>query len=467
MHRLPLLALLLAATALSPAVWAAPPAKRVDAMTTRVTFSRAVQSAAPAVVNIYAARVLAPRQGPAQDPAWQHMLPKEKAMRERVDKSLGSGVIVRPDGVVVTNLHVIDGADAIKVVLADGREFAATLVGQDDKLDLGVLKLTLTSNERLPAARYGESDTLQVGDVVLALGNPFGIGQSVSFGVVSAVQRSAAALSQYGKFIQTDAAINPGNSGGALIDSTGALVGINSAIFSRNGASAGIGFAVPTTLVKRVVDDILRTGRVVRPWFGAEGEAVSPNLAQELKLPNVSGVALTGVMEGSPAANAGLKRGDVLLTLAGQPATDPATLNEQILATPNLLNQPTPLTYWRGGRAINGSITLTALPPRALGQQGVLKGYNPLTGAKVEPLSPALNVEIGLPMSSRGIALVALSDRPLAGFKHPLQPGDVLLAINGIPLHNAAEVQGALDSDRKTWRIRYLRDGKIREVVVQ
>lgn len=454
------------ALALPVAAVARPKVERVDIVNTRVTFAHAVRAAEPSVVNIYAAKVVTARTIPAQDPGLQRLLPADGPARERVERSLGSGVIVRDDGIVVTNLHVIEGAQAIKVVLSDGREFGARLVGQDDKLDVAVLRMD-TQGTRVPAARFGNSDTLQVGDVVLALGNPFGVGQSVSFGIVSAVQRSAAPLSPYARFIQTDAPINPGNSGGALVDSTGAVVGINSGIFSKSGVSNGIGFAIPASLVQRIVGDIVATGSVVRPWFGAEGQAMGPTLAKELGLPDSRGVLLTGVLPGSPAAEAGLQRGDVLLNLAGQAVDNPAALNEQILATPNLLGKATALTYWRGGRRLDTTVVLTALPPRATNAQVIVKGYNPLAGVTLEPLSPALNVDLGLAMSTKGVAVVDVPAQPLAAFKVGVQPGDMLMAINGNTIREPGDVQGALDSSRTKWELRYMRKGRVVNVVVQ
>ena len=441
---------------------------REDLANTRVTFAHAVKQAAPSVVNIYAAQILPDnRQMLANNPDYQHLLPSGP-VTERIRRSLGSGVIVRDDGVVVTNLHVIQGADAVKVVLADGREFAATQIGHDDKLDLAVLRLQMPKNETVPAATFGNSETLQVGDVVLALGNPFGIGQSVSFGVVSAVERSAAALSPYARFIQTDAPINPGNSGGALIDSTGKVVGINSGIFSKSGTSNGIGFAIPSSMVERVVKDIVTTGRVIRPWFGAEGQQVSDSLARELGLRAGTGVFITNIIPGSPADVAGLRKGDVLLSLSGKTIPNPAALSEQIVAMPDLLNKQTAITYWRGGKVVKAYVTLTALPPRLTGQQLEVKGYNPLTGYTLEPLSPALNVEIGLPLSARGVAIVQAPDRPpLNAFKLTLLPGDVLTTINNIPVSTPQDVQVALASSRSSWDITYRRNGRTQQVHLQ
>jgi Do/DeqQ family serine protease len=428
---------------------------RQDIGSVRVTFAHAVAKAEPAVVNIYAARVN--RATLAQEPGLRPLIPQDNRMTDRIAKSLGSGVIVKAEGVVVTNLHVIDGAQAIKVVLSDGREFPAKKIGQDEKLDLAVLQIERKSNERLPVATFGNSETLRVGDVVLAIGNPFGIGQSVSFGIVSAVERSAAALSPYARFIQTDAPINPGNS-------TGALVGVNSGIFSKSGSSNGIGFAIPVTLVKRVVEDITTTGYVVRPWFGAEGQAVTPAVAKELNMVAVTGVQLTGVLPNSPAARAGLQTGDVILKLGGGTVENPADLNEQILAMPNLLNKATQLVYWRNGRQQQTDVTLTAMPERNVSSQTLLKGYNPLSGVTVEELSPSLNTQLNLPLTTKGVVVSGLPSEKLGAFDMPVQEGDMLMAINGSTIRYAIDAQTALNSSRSNWDLRIMRGGRVMNI---
>ncbi len=451
-----LLTLVIAVVVAMPVVGVAAPRKNVQDV--RVTFSKAVEKAEPAVVNIYAARVNTnvPKTG------LQNMPAVDGRMQERIARSLGSGVIVRSSGVVVTNLHVIDGAQAIKVVLSDGREFSAKKVGQDEKLDLAILQIYRSSNEALPAAKFGNSDNLAVGDVVLAIGNPYGIGQSVSFGIVSAVERSAMQLSPYARFIQTDASINPGNSGGALVDSTGALVGINAGIFSKSGASNGIGFAIPASLVERVVNDITTKGTVVRPWFGAEGQMVTEMSAREAGLQRAQGVQIASVLPGSPAMRAGLQAGDIILSLDGNAIENPADLNEQILAMPNLLNKDAKLVYWRGGKRIDTTVTLTALPDRKTGSQLLIKGYNPMNSVKVEELGPALAAELKLPMGTKGVVAIDVPGAPaLEAFSMPVEYGDLIMAINGSTIRTVGDVQQALESSRKEWSFRLLRGGKV------
>lgn len=439
-------------------------AQAATAASVRGSFSSAVKVATPSVVNIYTSKVAEgsamekdPRMGRLVGPA-----------RDRVRQGLGSGVIVRDGGFVVTNLHVIQGASSVKVGLSDGREYNARVAGSDEKLDIAVLKLDVPGGTRLPVAKIGDSDSLEVGDVVLALGNPYGIGQSASMGIVSAVARSNASLSAYGQFIQTDASINPGDSGGALIDSTGALVGINTAIYTKTGGNVGIGFAIPSNLVKTVVNDIASVGRVVRPWLGAEGQAMTEGVARELGLRDRNGVLLTAVVPNSPAALAGLKPGDVIIRLAGKDVTDPASLNDRIMATPNLLNRPTSIVIWREGKMSEVQATLTALPPRDVEGRVTVTGYNPLNGVVVEALTPSLNADLSLALSTRGVAVVNVPVKaPLAGFNMEVQPGDLLLAINGSTIRSPRDVQKAVDSDRRKWDLRLQRDGRVIKLLLQ
>jgi serine protease Do len=434
----------------------------------RESFAPAVRAAAPAVVNLFAARLAVDGADPRG--AWREGMAGAvpAPVQQRVQQSLGSGVLVRADGTLVTNLHVIAGADSAKAVLADGREFALRLVAQDDKLDVAVLQLVGLKGT-VPVMRFGDSDSLQVGDVVLALGNPFGMGQSVSMGVVSALARSAAPVGVYSQYIQTDAAINPGNSGGALIDSTGALVGLNTAIFSKTGASMGIGFALPGNLMQQVVADLLQSGRVVRPWLGAEGQAVTSAAKQALQVPGVGGIQLTGIMAGSPAAAAGLQVGDVLLALAGVSVPDPSALNELLVRDPLLLKKTVSARVWRDGQVREMPLQLTALPPRRSAEQVVISGYNPLTGVVLEPLGPALNVELGLALKTVGVAVVQLPARgPLGGaFGQKVVVGDVLVEINGQSVQTAKDAQRALGTSRSGWTLKVRRGGKVVTLAVQ
>src|SRR6187200_3429693 len=273
----------------------------------RLSYAPVVQQVAPAVVNVYAAKVVQNRNPLLDDPIFRRFFGVPGGLGNQVQRSLGSGVIVDAGGLIVTNNHVIEGADEVKVSLADKREFEASLVLKDPRTDLAILRIK-DGRERFPVLDFADSDALQVGDVVLAIGNPFGVGQTVTHGIVSALARTQVGVSDYQFFIQTDAAINPGNSGGALVDMTGKLVGINTAIFSRSGGSQGVGFAIPANMVQVVVASARSGGGAVkRPWLGAKLQAVTPDLADRFDLKRPAGAVVTNVAAASPAARAGIK----------------------------------------------------------------------------------------------------------------------------------------------------------------
>jgi Do/DeqQ family serine protease len=285
-----------------------------------VSYADAVQNTAPAIVNIHTQKVVAERNPFANDPIarWLFGGTPNSSTRQRIERSLGSGVIFTPQGYVLTNHHVIRDADEIIVILADGRESLATVVGTDAATDLAVLKIPMNN---LPSITLGDPARLRVGDVVLAIGNPFGVGQTVTQGIVSAIGRSQLGISTYENFIQTDAAINPGNSGGALIDALGRLVGINTAIFSQSGGSVGIGFAIPVDLAQQVMQSIIEHGYVVRGWIGIEAQEISPLLAESFGLPHTQGVLIAGILRGGPADEAGMRPGDVITHIDQTPVT--------------------------------------------------------------------------------------------------------------------------------------------------
>jgi Do/DeqQ family serine protease len=303
-----------------------PDAPRANALT---SYADAVKQAAPAVVNVYTTKEVR-RRGVPDDPLYRYFFGDSRGGADRV-ASLGSGVIANAEGYVLTNNHVVQAADEIAVALSDGRQVEAKLVGADPESDLAVLKIAARD---LPVITFGRSDSLKVGDVVLAIGNPFDVGQTVTMGIVSALGRTNLGINTFENFIQTDAAINQGNSGGALVDSNGHLVGINTAIFSRTGGSIGIGFAIPSTLVLQVMDQLVKTGKVVRGYFGVEPEDLTPDLADVLKLPTSEGVVLKGVQRSSPAGRAGLEPGDVMLTINGQPVRNSRSMLNQISQLP-------------------------------------------------------------------------------------------------------------------------------------
>ncbi|MFN0183085.1 MAG: S1C family serine protease [Aquabacterium sp.] len=305
-------------------VAAAPPASSAEVATAAPgSYASAARRASPAVVSVNASRGGARKGG--GDPLFRFF----HGPGGEPEIGVGSGVIVSPEGYVLTNNHVVEGATSIDVKLADGRDATARLVGSDAETDLAVLKIDL---DRLPAIVIGDVGSLQVGDVVLAIGNPFNVGQTVTAGIVSALQRNQLGLSTFENFIQTDAAINPGNSGGALVNVAGQLVGINTAIFSRSGGSQGIGFAIPSDLARQVMESLIRDGQVTRGWIGVEPRDLTPEFAESFKLPLKDGVLITGVLADGPASKGGLRPGDVVVAVAGQPVANTAQLLTAVAA---------------------------------------------------------------------------------------------------------------------------------------
>lgn len=295
------------------------------------SYSNAAKKAMPAVVNVFTSKKAAanPNSQFMDDPLFRHFFGDQPDDQQKPENSLGSGVIVSSQGYILTNHHVIDGADEIEIALADGRTVPAHVVGTDPETDLAVLKVDL---KNLPAITFSPAARPDVGDVVLAIGNPFGVGQTVTQGIISAVGRSHLGINTFENFIQTDASINPGNSGGALIDTQGNLVGINSAIYSRNGGSMGIGFAIPVSLAKQVMEQIIRYGSVTRGWIGIEAQDVTPELAESFKLSQTHGSLIAGVLRGSPAERAGIRPGDILLEIDGRDVTDSSSMLNLITA---------------------------------------------------------------------------------------------------------------------------------------
>ncbi|RUR42560.1 Do family serine endopeptidase [Vreelandella populi] len=323
------------------------------------SYSNAVNQAAPAVVNIYSSRIVERDQHPLMsDPFFQQFFNGDDATtHQRMLSSLGSGVIVSHDGYVLTNHHVINGADEIQVALRDGRETLAEVVGTDPESDLAVLRISL---DDLPVIEMTDSADVAVGDVALAIGNPFGVGQTVTMGIISATGRSHLGLNAYEDFIQTDAAINPGNSGGALVNPDGALVGINTAIFSRSGGSQGIGFAIPTNLAHSILDELVTQGRVIRGWLGIEAQALSRELAASFGLRTPQGVIVAGVVSDGPADRAGLEPGDILLSIDGQAVLDARATMSNIASIPP--GTSLPLTIVRSGERMDITLDVGERP---------------------------------------------------------------------------------------------------------
>jgi len=434
------------------------------------SFAPVVKRAAPAVVNIYTKRVVeqqAFRPFVLDDPLFRRFFGDDffggDAMpRQRVENSLGSGVIVRPNGLVVTNNHVIKGADEINVVLQDRREFAAKLVLADERTDLAVLRLTEAPRD-LPTLEFMDSDDLEVGDLVLAIGNPFGVGQTVTSGIVSALARTQVGVADFRSFIQTDAPINPGNSGGALVGVDGRLVGINTAIFSKTGGSVGIGFAVPANMVAVVVRAAESGSAIARPWYGATGQPMTRELAASLGLDRPVGVLVKAIYTGGPADKAGLRPGDVVRSVDGREVDDPEALRFRIATRE--VGATVRLSVLRGGKPLEVSIPLGRPPETPARELTRLGGNTPLAGATVANLSPALAEELGLDVTATGVILLKVDGgSPAASLR--FRPGDVLLRVQGAEIASVADLKGAVSQSAQRWRIVFRRNGQNLQIEV-
>jgi Do/DeqQ family serine protease len=339
-----------------PVVQGAAPSAQAVVRTS--SYSDAVQRATPSVVNIFTSKeIRSPRHPLLNDPIFRRFFGDQLPDEAQRASSLGSGVIVSTSGYVLTNHHVVEAADEIEVALADGKKLLAKVVGNDPETDLAVLRV---NSENLPAISFGASETLRVGDVVLAIGNPFGVGQTVTSGIVSALGRTGLGINTFENFIQTDAAINPGNSGGALIDAAGDLVGINTAIFSRSGGSMGIGFAIPVSTAKMVLEQIVKSGSVTRGWIGVEVQEITPPVAESFKLGGTRGALIAGVLRGGPADKAGVKPGDVLVEVQGKPVADPAGMLNLVAALAP--GQSAKVKLKRQGQEVDATVTVGRRP---------------------------------------------------------------------------------------------------------
>jgi Do/DeqQ family serine protease len=429
-----------------------------------LSFAPVVRQAAPAVVNIYTRKLVERRLNPfADDPFFERffrdMFPVPRT-RRGIESSLGSGVIVDPSGIIVSNYHVVGGADEITVVLPDRREFEGEVIFADEQSDLAVVRLVGASG--LPTLELRDSDTLEVGDLVLAIGNPFGVGQTVTSGIVSGLARSTAGArsGRAGLFIQTDAAINPGNSGGALVDMQGRLVGINTAILSRSGGNIGIGFAVPANLVARVVGSALKgETQLVRPWLGFEGQAVDGELAAALGLSAPTGVLVEALHPEGPLAAAGLERGDVVTGLGGLPVN---TMQEiAFRAATRRLGDILDVDYVRRGVQQSASLVLTAAADRPPRDQRTFGPADGLPGLTVVNVNPAVIEEVGLPVTSRGVVVVsARGPAQRAG----LRPRDFIRGVGAAAVENVAGLAELLRAARGAISIEVERDGRLGQI---
>jgi Do/DeqQ family serine protease len=423
----------------------------------RLSFAPVVKKVAPAVVNVYASRVeTMPRNPLFDDPIFRRFFGGGDDQGQRVQKALGSGVLVDPSGLVVTNYHVIENMTDVRVALADRREFDAEIVLRDPRTDLAVLRIKGGAN--FPVLTMGDSDALEVGDFVLAIGDPFGVGQTVTQGIVSALARTQIGASDYGFFIQTDAAINPGNSGGALVDLDGRLVGINSMIYSRSGGSMGLGFAIPVNMVKGVVAAALHGGKTVkRPWLGATLQNVSKDIADTLGLQRPAGALVVDVVDRGPAAVAGLKRGDVIAAIDGQDVDDAESVGFRLGVKP--LGGTAKLKVLRDGKTLDLPLQLASAPEIPPRDTLTIHTPSPFEGAEVMNLSPAVTEELSLHGVSEGVVVAAVADGSTAA-QIGVQKGDVVASVNGRRIGTTRDLERACAERARWWDLTIERGGE-------
>lgn len=429
----------------------------------KLTFAPVVKGTAPSVVNVYATRMVQQRRSPfAGDPFFERFFGGRGRgqSKPRTNNSLGSGVIVDSTGIVVTNFHVIRDATEVKVALSDRREFEAEIILRDQKSDLAVLKLK-GEGEVFSALSFASQDDLEVGDLVLAIGNPFGVGQTVTQGIVSALARTQVGISDSSFFIQTDAAINPGNSGGALVDVNGDIVGINTAIFSKSGGSIGIGFAIPSDMVRTVVNSALRgSARVERPWIGAQFQDVDADSALALGLNRPSGVLVTSIYEDSPADQARIRVGDLIVAVNDVSFDDTNSFNYR-LATLGVGEQAE-LAIMRDGKREEFEVKLIVAPETVPRDERSLEGRQPFSGATVANLSPALAEELRFKGEPAGVIVTKVKRGSFAR-RFGLKRGDVILRLNGDTVKNTKELERMAGKSRKTWQFSLRRNGRVLE----
>lgn len=437
----------------------------------QMSFAPLVKKTSPAVVNIYAKRVVRERMRVISpffnDPFFGQFFGQGfggGAVQERIENSLGSGVIVDPAGQVATNTHVIKGATEITVVLSDGREFDAEKVLVDEKTDLAILRID-PKGEVLAALPLADSDAIEVGDLVLAIGNPFGVGQTVTSGIVSATARTGMGAMGYRYFIQTDAAINPGNSGGALIDLQGRLIGINTMIFTRDGGSLGIGFAVPSNMVRTVIDASRRGDRFVRPWTGMAGQPVTSDMLASLGLTRARGTLVNRVHPKGPGAKAGIRVGDVILSLNGHDIQDPEALKFRLATVP--MGSPIRLMISRAGKSFEVTMKAEAAPEIPPRQAEVIGGNGPLSGATLGNLSPAVAEEIGLSDDLTGVVVLDVENGTPAA-RLGLQRGDMIQVVNGADIPAMKQLKEAIGASKniRRWQVQLRRGAQVMNLMV-
>lgn len=432
----------------------------------KLSFAPLVKRVGPAVVNVYASRKVMQQRRVSpffDDPFFRRFFgdPGGNLGRpqERVQSSLGSGVIISEDGTVITNHHVIKDADEVRVALNDRREFDAEIVLKDERTDLAVLKIK--GEGPFDFAPFAEADSLEVGDIVLAIGNPFGVGQTVTQGIVSALARTQVGITDYQFFIQTDAAINPGNSGGALVDMEGKLVGINTAIFSRSGGSNGIGFAIPSHMARFVASAASQGDMVRRPWLGATVQTVSAEISEALGLDRPRGVLITNVFDGSPAARAGLRVGDLVISVDGKEVIDPDSFGYRFAT--RQLGEVSAFTVLRSGGEAAVEIELEAAPETVPRDERLLEEYSPFEGATVMNLSPAVAEELRLDGEFEGVVITSIDPRGTAA-RVGLRVGDIVHSVNGTKIDSTRRLERETRRDARVWDLEIERGDQIQRI---
>jgi Do/DeqQ family serine protease len=427
-----------------------------------MSFAPLVKRTAPAVVNVYAKTLVQQTEqiqepGPLDDPFFRKFFGLDNRVarpRERVGSSLGSGVIVDGTGLIITNNHVIKNGTDIRVALADKREFAAKILLADERTDLAVLKIDV-GDEDLPQLVLANSDNLEIGDLVLAIGNPFGVGQTVTSGIISALARTSVGITDYQFFIQTDAAINPGNSGGALVNMRGELIGINSAIYSKSGGSVGIGFSIPSNMVARVLQAAEDGTKIVRPWLGADFQDVTADIADSLDFARPEGALIVDLYAQSPLGLAGLRRGDVIVAIDGKTLENARELG-YLVATARV-GETRVFEFRRGASSRQTTVRMMAPPETVNRQQTLISGATPLAGLVVANLSPAVADEVGMPSDALGVVALDVKQGPAQQF---FRKGDIILDVNGVPVDTVGTLRTVLQKAPTRWVIGFMRAGR-------
>ncbi|MFT6659756.1 Do family serine endopeptidase [Maritalea sp.] len=426
-----------------------------------LSFAPVVKSAAPSVVNVYATKITQQRQSDFNDPFFNRFFGQNSPFTQRrpqKSQSLGSGVVVDKSGIILTNNHVVAGAQDIRISLADGQEFLTELVLADEETDLAVLKVKNPPQDGFVEVPFASDESLEVGDLVLAIGNPFGVGQTVTSGIVSALARTGVGVSDFQFFIQTDAAINPGNSGGALVNMRGELVGINTAIYSRSGGSNGIGFAIPASMARFIADAGIKGGEIIRPWLGARLQAVSNDLAAGLLLGPPRGALITDVYPGGPADQAGLVSGDVILEVNGRGIADPGAFEYRFSTQP--VGEQVELYVARGGDALVIKLPLVALNDGVGGDQILLENAGRFSGAYVREIGPVEIEKYGFPYDFTGVIVKGLVDNSAAQ-RLGLREGDIILSLNGTVIERAKQLEKIVQRPVSGWRLRVRRGNQV------